>query len=152
MPPVLDEAKENVEILEKDEMLSGFSSSKHLFIDISLGLPIRVKRRFDFEFESNVLFAFRIVWSSRETSMERCERRRWTNNDEWDKSIFPLLDENLSCRRCSKKTIWRFDIAAIRLSNFDFFSDRKFSNVAITKSFSIAPAFNSNRTTPITSG
>nr|ACD37579.1 mitochondrial ribosomal protein s22 [Philodina roseola] len=41
MPPVLSEAKENVEVLEKDEMLSGFSSSKHLFIDISLGVPIR---------------------------------------------------------------------------------------------------------------
>jgi len=42
MPPVLSEAKENIEILEKDEMLSGFSSSKHLFIDISLGIPISV--------------------------------------------------------------------------------------------------------------
>ena len=42
MPPVLLEAEENVEILEKDEMLSGFSTSKHLFIDISLGVPIRV--------------------------------------------------------------------------------------------------------------
>ncbi len=42
MPPVLLEAKENIEILEKDEMLSGFSTSKHLFIDISLGVPIRV--------------------------------------------------------------------------------------------------------------
>jgi small subunit ribosomal protein S22 len=41
MPPVLSEAKENIEILEKDEMLSGFSTSKHLFIDISLGIPIR---------------------------------------------------------------------------------------------------------------
>ncbi|CAF2807681.1 unnamed protein product [Rotaria sp. Silwood2] len=41
MPPVLPEATENVEILEKDEMLSGFSSSKHLFMDISLGIPIR---------------------------------------------------------------------------------------------------------------
>ncbi|CAF0873014.1 unnamed protein product [Adineta steineri] len=41
MPPVLSEAKENIEILEKDDMLSGFSSSKHLFIDISLGIPIR---------------------------------------------------------------------------------------------------------------
>lgn len=42
MPPVLSEAPENVEVLEKDEMLSGFSTSKHLFIDISLGIPIRV--------------------------------------------------------------------------------------------------------------
>lgn len=42
MPPVLAEAKENIEVLEKDEMLSGFSSSKHLFIDISLGVPIQV--------------------------------------------------------------------------------------------------------------
>jgi hypothetical protein len=42
MPPVLSEANENIEILEKDEMLSGFSTSKHLFIDISLGIPIRV--------------------------------------------------------------------------------------------------------------
>ena len=42
MPPVLLEARENIEILEKDEMLSGFSSSKHLFTDISLGIPIRV--------------------------------------------------------------------------------------------------------------
>ncbi|CAF3873524.1 unnamed protein product [Rotaria sordida] len=41
MPPVLSEANENIEILEKDEMLSGFSTSKHLFIDISLGIPIR---------------------------------------------------------------------------------------------------------------
>ncbi|CAF1657431.1 unnamed protein product [Adineta ricciae] len=41
MPPILTEAKENVEILEKDEMLGGFSTSKHLFIDISLGVPIR---------------------------------------------------------------------------------------------------------------
>nr|AKL90128.1 mitochondrial ribosomal protein s22 [Macrotrachela sp. CR]AKL90133.1 mitochondrial ribosomal protein s22 [Macrotrachela sp. MA] len=41
MPPVLLEAKENIEILEKDDMLSQFSSSKHLFIDISLGIPIR---------------------------------------------------------------------------------------------------------------
>jgi len=41
MPPILSEAKENVEILEKDEMLNEFSSSKHLFIDISLGVPIR---------------------------------------------------------------------------------------------------------------
>lgn len=41
MPPVLAEAKENIEILEKDDMLSGFSKSKHLFIDISLGIPIR---------------------------------------------------------------------------------------------------------------
>lgn len=41
MPPVLAEAEENVEVLEKDEMLSNFSSSKHLFIDISLGVPIR---------------------------------------------------------------------------------------------------------------
>jgi len=41
MPPVLSEAKENIEILEKDEMLNGFSSSKHLFIDISLGISIR---------------------------------------------------------------------------------------------------------------
>jgi hypothetical protein len=60
MPPVLSEAKENIEILEKDEMLSGFSSSKHLFIDISLGVPIRVclikqsekKRKIDFFFIS----------------------------------------------------------------------------------------------------
>lgn len=43
MPPVLAEAKENIEILEQDEMLSGYSSSKHLFIDISLGVPIRVR-------------------------------------------------------------------------------------------------------------
>jgi hypothetical protein len=42
MPPVLSEAKENIEIMEKDEMLGGFSASKHLFIDISLGIPIRV--------------------------------------------------------------------------------------------------------------
>jgi len=42
MPPVLAEAQENIEILEKDDMLSGFSKSKHLFIDISLGIPIRV--------------------------------------------------------------------------------------------------------------
>lgn len=42
MPPILMEAKENIEILEKDEMLSGFSASKHLFIDISLGVPTRV--------------------------------------------------------------------------------------------------------------
>jgi len=41
MPPVLAEAQENIEILEKDDMLSGFSKSKHLFIDISLGIPIR---------------------------------------------------------------------------------------------------------------
>ena len=42
MPPILSEAKENIEILEKDEMLNSYSSSKHLFIDISLGIPIRV--------------------------------------------------------------------------------------------------------------
>ena len=42
MPPILLEARENVEILGKDEMLEGFSSSKHLFIDISLGVPVRV--------------------------------------------------------------------------------------------------------------
>jgi len=41
MPPVLSEAVENIEILEKDKMLEGFSSSKHLFIDISLGIPMR---------------------------------------------------------------------------------------------------------------
>ncbi|CAM4753097.1 unnamed protein product [Rotaria magnacalcarata] len=41
MPPVLSEAEENIEVLEKDDMLSGFSTSKHLFIDISLGIPIR---------------------------------------------------------------------------------------------------------------
>lgn len=41
MAPVLAEAKENVEVIERDEMLSGFSNSKHLFIDISLGIPIR---------------------------------------------------------------------------------------------------------------
>jgi len=41
MPPVLREAEEHVEILEKDDMLRDFSSSKHLFIDISLGIPIR---------------------------------------------------------------------------------------------------------------
>ena len=43
MPPILSEIKENIEVLEKDEMLSGFSTSKHLFIDISLGIPTRVK-------------------------------------------------------------------------------------------------------------
>ena len=42
MPPILSEAKENIEILEEDPMLAGFSSSRHLFIDISLGVPIRV--------------------------------------------------------------------------------------------------------------
>ena len=42
MPPILMEAKEDIQILETDEMLSGFSNSKHLFIDISLGIPIRV--------------------------------------------------------------------------------------------------------------
>ncbi|CAF1142704.1 unnamed protein product, partial [Didymodactylos carnosus] len=41
MAPVLSEAIENVEILEKNPMLKDFSKSKHLFIDISLGIPIR---------------------------------------------------------------------------------------------------------------
>lgn len=60
MPPILMEAKENIEILEKDDMLSGFSSSKHLFIDISLGVPIRVCSEMVFA-KKRISFDCRIV-------------------------------------------------------------------------------------------
>jgi hypothetical protein len=61
MPPVLSEATENIEILEKDEMLSGFSSSKHLFIDISLGIPIRVCLMKEFSIKIKDFSFIRIV-------------------------------------------------------------------------------------------
>lgn len=84
MPPILPEAKENVEVLEKDEMLSGFSPSKHLFIDISLGIPIRVrclvhqakKLNIDFGFQNRLIVARDVDGTLRTATLDEKRRMR----------------------------------------------------------------------------
>jgi len=41
MPPVMEERSRSSTVLEKDEMLSGFDTSKYVFTDISFGIPDR---------------------------------------------------------------------------------------------------------------
>ena len=42
MPPVMEERSRSSTVLEKDEMLSGFDTSKYVFTDISFGIPGRI--------------------------------------------------------------------------------------------------------------